>query len=88
MLTLNVNPQAAANEENTFTTINGALSSIPSDFDEEILINIHPGTYNEKVNVAFSNISIIGTSASGCMLTCNAHEGKRMSDGTECSVME
>lgn len=48
------------NQKNTFSTITDAVSSISNDTQEEVIINIAPGRYFERVTIERPNVTLHG----------------------------
>ncbi len=66
-----------------FTTVQAAINSVPSNSQTRTTIFIKNGTYKEKINISSSkiNISLIGESKAGTILTYNDAASTKTSSG-------
>ncbi len=66
-----------------FTTVQAAINSVPSNSQTRTTIFIKNGTYKEKINISSSkiNISLIGESKAGTVLTYNDAASTKTSSG-------
>lgn len=83
MLKLTVAPNGNPAAENTFSTITQAIAQIPKDNDEPVVIEIAPGTYEEKITLDRSRVHLIGTSAAECVITYGDYARDLMPDGSK-----
>ena len=67
----------------TVKTVGEALESVPSSNDSEYIIFIKNGTYKEKLKINKPNITMVGESSKGTILTFDDASGtiKRAQDG-------
>lgn len=63
-----------------YKTINEAINAIPAG-DEEAVINIAAGTYNERINLKRNNVTIIGDSISETVITASEYAYRIHEDG-------
>ena len=83
MLKLTVAPNGNPAAENTFSTITQAIAQIPKDNDEPVVIEIAPGTYEEKITLDRSRVHLVGTSAAECVITYGDYARDLMPDGSK-----
>ncbi len=83
MLKLTVAPNGNPAAENTFSTITQAIAQIPKDNDEPVVIEIAPGTYEEKITLDRSRVHLVGTSAAECIITYGDYARDLMPDGSK-----
>lgn len=73
------------NKNFTYASIGEALESIPDDCTEEIIINISPGRYNEKLMIERDNITLhgMGTQNTDTEIYYDDAAFDEMEDGTK-----
>ncbi|HEX2925814.1 MAG TPA: pectinesterase family protein [Ruminiclostridium sp.] len=66
-----------------YTTVQAAINSVPSNNQTRTTIYVKNGTYKEKINISSSkiNISLIGQSRTGTILTYNDSASTKTSSG-------
>lgn len=67
-----------------YTTVQAAINNVPSNSKSITTIYIKNGTYKEKINIPSSktNVSLIGQSKAGTILTYDDSASKKTSDGS------
>lgn len=83
MLKLTVTQNSDYTAQNTFSTIAEAISHVPKDNSEPVIIEVAPGTYQEKITLDRPYIQLIGSSADECVITYGDYARDLMPDGSK-----
>ena len=83
MLKLTVAPGNNHTDENTFSTINEAISHVPEDNSEPVTILVTAGVYYEKVTLDRPYIHLVGSSVDECIITYDDYARDLMPDGSK-----
>lgn len=83
MLKLIVTPDITNAAQNTFSTVNEAISYVSKDNSEPVTIEIAPGVYHEKVTLDRPYIHLVGSSADECIITYGDYARDLMPDGSK-----
>lgn len=69
--------------DNCFSTVNEAISALPSDTDTPVTILIKPGTYHEKIELSRPNTILLGEDAETTVITYDDYANQIMPDGSK-----
>ncbi len=83
MLKMTVSHDMKPDCRQTFASITDALSRIPKENNEPVLVTVMPGTYYEKITIDRPHVRLVGSSAKDCIITYDDYANDSMPDGSK-----
>ncbi|WP_245856182.1 pectinesterase family protein [Paenibacillus rigui] len=76
-----------ANGQGNYTTVQAAVSSIPSTNTSRVVIYVNEGVYNEKVTVSSPYVSIVGASRDKTQIVSDGSDYKKPNQARDLSTL-